>query len=62
MEGMIANGASLDGCAEEASLLADSEGVTGFMYGAAVAMLSQCWVLGEGLRRWHNKEVGRGRE
>ena len=35
---------------------ADLEGITGFMYGAAVSILSQCWEYGEYLRKWHNKE------
>ena len=35
---------------------ADVEGITGFMYGAAVSILSQCWLYGEYLRKWHNKE------
>ena len=35
---------------------ADIEGITGFMYGAAVSILSQCWIYGEYLRKWHNKE------
>jgi hypothetical protein len=34
-------------------------GVTGFMYGCAVAMLSECWKYGEELRFWHNKKWGR---
>jgi|LSQX01.2.fsa_nt_gb hypothetical protein len=29
-------------------------GITGFMYGCAVAMLSEVWIRGEDLRRWHN--------
>lgn len=40
--------------ADECSHVADDEGLTGFMYGAAVSMLSQAWVYGEELRRWHN--------
>ena len=35
---------------------ADVEGITGFMYGCAVSILSQCWKYGEELRNWHNKE------
>lgn len=35
---------------------ADTEGITGFMYGCAVSILSQCWEYGEYLRKWHNKE------
>lgn len=35
---------------------ADIEGITGFMYGYAVSILSQCWKYGEELKKWHNKE------
>jgi hypothetical protein len=43
--------------ADKYSHEADDEGITGFMYGAAVSVLAGCWVAGEALRRWHNKEV-----
>ena len=36
----------------------NKEGITGFMYGAAVSILSQCWEYGEYLRKWHNKDYG----
>ena len=42
--------------AEKLSYEADKEGITGFMYGMAVSILSQCWKYGECLRKWHNKE------
>lgn len=42
--------------ADRLSREADTEGITGFMYGCAVSILSQCWVYGEYLRKWHNKE------
>jgi hypothetical protein len=48
--------------ADECSHVADDEGITGFMYGAAVAMLSQCWIHGEELRRWHNLKTQIGSE
>ena len=35
---------------------ADIEGITGFMFGMAVQILSLCWEYGEELRKWHNKE------
>jgi hypothetical protein len=54
MEGRMAGGAKLEDCADEASHLADDEGITGFMYGAAVSTLARLWVHGEELRRWHN--------
>lgn len=42
--------------AERLSHEADTDGITGFMYGAAVGILSKCWVYGENLRKWHNNE------
>ena len=42
--------------ADRLSSEADTEGITGFMYGMAVSILSQCWEYGEALRKWHNKE------
>lgn len=42
--------------ADKASRDADIDGVTGFMYGCAVNVLSQVWKYGEELRKWHNKE------
>ena len=44
--------------ADRLSHEADVEGITGFMYGCAVSILSQCWEYGEELRKWHNKEYG----
>ena len=42
--------------AKKTSHDADTDGITGFMYGCAVSILSDCWVYGEILRKWHNKE------
>ena len=42
--------------ADRLSHEADVEGITEFMYGCAVSILSQCWKYGEELRKWHNKE------
>lgn len=42
--------------AEKYSHDADIEGITGFMFGMAVQILSLCWEYGEELRKWHNKE------
>lgn len=42
--------------AEETGHKADYDGITGFMYGMAVNILSQCWEYGEYLRKWYNKE------
>ena len=40
--------------ADSFSHLADTDGITGFMYGAAVSVLAKAWVHGDLLRRWHN--------
>lgn len=42
--------------ADKTSRDADREGITGFMYGAAVSILSNCWQYGEELKKWHNKQ------
>lgn len=42
--------------ADRLSREADTEDITGFMYGCAVSILSQCWEYGEYLRKWHNKK------
>lgn len=44
--------------ADNVSIVTDIDGITGFMYGCAVAILSECWKYGEELRRWHNKKYG----
>ncbi|MDE7104967.1 MAG: hypothetical protein K2O36_03710, partial [Ruminococcus sp.] len=58
MEEQISNGKTVYDCAEKTSHDADTEGITGFMYGMAVNILSQVWEHGEDLRKWHNKEYG----
>jgi hypothetical protein len=59
MESEINSGKSLVTTAKECSHLADTHGITGFMYGAAVNALSQCWIHGDDLRAWHNKDYGK---
>lgn len=54
----IAKGKTVKECAENTSFELNFLGITGFMYGCAVNLLSQCWVHGEDLRKWHNKEYG----
>lgn len=44
--------------AEKRSHEANTDGITGFMYGCAVGILSEAWEYGEILRKWHNKEYG----
>jgi hypothetical protein len=48
--------------ASKDSHTADTDGITGFMYGAAVSTLSATWQYGEELRRWHNLETQIGNE
>lgn len=63
MSSHIAEGSSLPDCAKATSTTADVQGITGFMYGCAVQALSQFWVHGEELRRWHNLDTPpQGRE
>lgn len=56
MEKEIENGTKVADIAEKTSHIADTEGITGFMYGCAVNTLSHLWEYGEELRKWHNKE------
>lgn len=62
MEQKMAKGAKLKDIAEKTSHEADSEGITGFMYGCAVSILSQVWEHGEELRCWHNLDTQLGDE
>jgi hypothetical protein len=62
MEARLANGETVEACAKECSREADTDGITGFMYGTAAAILSACWEHGEALRRWHNLDTQIGKE
>lgn len=62
MEAELEKGKTIQEVAEETSHKADTEGITGFMYGCAVSILSQVWAHGEGLRRWHNLDTQIGDE
>ena len=58
MEAHMSSGEILDAdTMKSTSHDADTEGITGFMYGAAVSILSTTWIHGEQLRRWHNKTI-----
>jgi len=54
MEKKMAGGATLRDIAKDSSHEADTAGISGFMYGCAVGMLSEVWEHGEALRNWHN--------
>lgn len=62
MENAMSNGAKLVDIAKDTSHQADTDGITGFMYGCAVSLLSQCWEHGEALRQWHNLDTQLGTE
>ena len=62
MESAMDAGAELEAVAEALAKEADYDGITGFMYGAAVATLAKCWKHGEQLRRWHNLDTQIGKE
>ena len=55
-------GDELEDIAEETSHSADTDGITGFMYGAAVSTLASSWKHGERLRCWHNLDTQLGNE
>ena len=46
--------------AKNAERAADTEGISGFMYGAAVAALAKFWEHGDSLNHWHNGCYGVG--
>lgn len=56
MQVEMSQGKTLIECAEKTSHELGYLGITGFMYGCAVNVLSHCWKHGEELRKWHNKE------
>lgn len=56
MQVEMVEGKKLEDVAEKTSHEMGFLGITGFMYGAAVSVLSHCWLHGEKLRKWHNKE------
>lgn len=56
MQSEMSKGIPLNECAGPTSYELGFLGITGFMYDAAVSVLSHCWKHGEELRKWHNKE------
>lgn len=58
MQVEIASGKKLEDVADATSHEADTHGITGFMYGAAVHTLASSWKHGDQLRKWHNKQYG----
>jgi hypothetical protein len=62
MEKQMADGKKLEDIAESTGHAADTDGITGFMYGCAVSALSKFWEYGESLRIWHNLKTQLGNE
>ncbi len=62
MEAKLREGTVIADIAKDTSHEADTEGVTGVMYGRTVAMLAECWEYGEELRLWHNRTTQIGTE
>ncbi len=60
METRMAAGEALTDIANETSHKADTNGITGFMYGCAVQGLAKFWLHGEALRQWHNLKTQLG--
>lgn len=56
MQAEMTKGKSISECAESTSFELGFLGITGFMYGAAVSILSTCWKHGEALKTWHNAQ------
>jgi len=54
MEVEIEKGAEVKDIAGKLCSVADTEGITGYMYNSGVAILANCWEYGEELRKWHN--------
>lgn len=55
MEMMIAEGSAVAECADRASSLADSEGISGSMWSFAYSSLVRVWIHGKELEAWHRK-------
>jgi hypothetical protein len=62
MEDLKDQGKLVSEIADQTSHEADTEGITGFMYGAAVNILASTWEHGEDLRIWHNLDTQIGTE
>jgi len=62
MEKAMMNGDKLENVAKKLSHEVDTSGITGFMYGVAVSILSKCWAYGEELRQWSNLDLQIGNE
>ena len=62
MEARLAKGEKIVDMAKATSHEADTDGITGFMYGCAASALAHFWEHGEALRLWHNLDTQIGNE
>lgn len=58
MEDALAWGEPIADSAERTSHEADTEGITGFMFGAACGVLLSCWAHADELRPWVDARSG----
>lgn len=58
MEALAEDGMNIGEAAEQSNHVADTEGITGYMYGMAVSVLTEVWEYGDDLRVWHNQHYG----
>lgn len=58
MQKMMGDNKTVSQVADDAQELLGYLGITGFQYGCAVKVLTNFWVHGEELRKWHNKSYG----
>ena len=54
MEAEVSRGKAVADVAERTGRLADTDGMTGFMYNKAILVLIHIWKHGEELRAWHH--------
>ena len=54
MEERLGEGKTVAEVAEPTSHEANTDGITRYVYGCAVAILAEVWQHGEELRNWHN--------
>jgi hypothetical protein len=62
MEARMAQGQRIADMAKATSYEANTDGITGFMYGCAAKALAKFWEHGEALRLWHNLDCQIGNE
>lgn len=58
MEKGLETGLELKHIWKDCSFQADTDGITGFMYGAATSIIASVWFKGDELRQLHNADHG----